>query len=77
MKTLAIFGRDVKVALRQFIMVWIILAPILLAFIVRIASPGIADHWRQKIATRIDWLCKNTGQTPPPVVAFHVKPENP
>lgn len=41
------------------------------------ASPGIADHWRQKIATRIDWLCKNTGQTPPPVVAFHVKPENP
>ena len=41
------------------------------------ASPGIADNWRQKIATRIDWLCKNTGQTPPPVVAFHVKPENP
>jgi hypothetical protein len=41
------------------------------------SQPGIADHWRQKIATRIDWLRKNTGQTPPPVVAFHVKPENP
>ena len=41
------------------------------------ASPGIADNWRQKIANRIDWLRKNTDLTPPPVVAFHVKPENP
>ena len=30
MKTLAIFGRDVRVALRQFIMVWIMAAPIAL-----------------------------------------------
>lgn len=43
MKTLAIFGRDVKVALRQFIMVWIVLAPILIAFIIHLVSPGIAD----------------------------------
>lgn len=41
------------------------------------ASPGMAENWKQKILTRIDWLRKNAGQTPPPVVAFHVKPENP
>lgn len=43
MKTLAIFGRDVKVALRQFIMVWIMAAPIVIAFIIHLVSPGIAD----------------------------------
>lgn len=41
------------------------------------AAPGIADHWRQKIANRLDWLRQHAGQTPPPVTAFHVKPENP
>ena len=41
------------------------------------ASPGMAENWKQKILTRIDWLRKNAGQTPPPVVAFHVKPETP
>lgn len=43
MKTLAIFGRDVKAALRQFIMLWVMLAPVVIAFIIHLASPGIAD----------------------------------
>lgn len=41
------------------------------------ASPGIAENWKQKIANRVDWLRNNSNQTPPSVVAFHVKPENP
>lgn len=41
------------------------------------ASPGMAENWKQKILNRIDWLRKNIDQAPPPVVAFHVKPENP
>lgn len=41
------------------------------------ATPGIADNWRTKIVNRLDWLRKHANQTPPPVTAFHVKPENP
>lgn len=41
------------------------------------AASGIAENWKQKIASRIDWLRKNADQTPPPVTTFHVKPENP
>lgn len=41
------------------------------------ATPGIAENWKQKITTRIDWLRKNPQATPPKPVAFHVKPENP
>lgn len=40
------------------------------------ASPGIAENWQLKIVARLDWLRKNQSETPPPVVAFHVKPEN-
>ena len=41
------------------------------------ATPGIADNWRQKIANRLVWLRKHADQAPPPVTAFHAKPENP
>lgn len=41
------------------------------------ASPGIAENWKQKILARVNWLRNNPDQTPPPPVAFHVKPENP
>lgn len=41
------------------------------------ASPGMADNWKQKIDKRIAWLRNNAAQTPPPVVGFHAKPENP
>ena len=36
----------------------------------------LADNWRTKIINRIDWLRKNTDQTPCQR-GFHVKPENP
>ncbi len=36
---------------------------------------GIADNWRQKILTRLDWLRKNPDQSPAPIEPFHVKPE--
>jgi MOSC domain-containing protein YiiM len=41
------------------------------------ATPGIAENWKQKITTRVDWLRKNPQATPQAPVAFHVKPENP
>ena len=41
------------------------------------ATPGIAENWKQKITTRLDWLRKNPQATPPQPVAFHVKPESP
>lgn len=40
------------------------------------ASPGVADNWRRKMVQRIEWLRKNGDQTPPPVVTFHVKPDD-
>jgi len=40
------------------------------------ATPGIARHWQQKIEQRLAWLRQNPEQTPAPVKAFHVKPEN-
>ncbi len=39
------------------------------------ASPGIAINWQQKIATRIAWLRKNQGKTPPAPPAFHANPD--
>jgi MOSC domain-containing protein YiiM len=41
------------------------------------ASPGIAENWKQKIVTRINWLRNNPDLTPPTPAAFHVKPEQP
>ena len=41
------------------------------------ATPGIAENWKHKITTRLDWLRKNPQATPPQPVAFHVKPESP
>ena len=41
------------------------------------AMPGIAENWRQKIVTRIEWLRQNPDKTPAPPPAFHVKPEQP
>ncbi len=41
------------------------------------AAPGIADHWRQKIIARANWLRNNPDQAAPPVKAFHVKPAQP
>ncbi len=41
------------------------------------ASPGIAENWKQKIVTRVNWLRLNPDQTPPAPAAFHVKPEQP
>jgi MOSC domain-containing protein YiiM len=38
------------------------------------ATPGIAEHWRQKIEKRAGWLRDNSGDAPPPTT-FHVKPE--
>ncbi|UCV07999.1 MOSC domain-containing protein [Dechloromonas denitrificans] len=38
------------------------------------ATPGIAEHWRQKIEQRARWLRDNSGSAPPPTT-FHVKPE--
>lgn len=42
-----------------------------------VASPGIAENWRQKIAHRLAWLHQHADQTPPPITTFHPKPENP
>src|SRR5574343_1172989 len=41
------------------------------------SSPGIADNWRQKILSRLEWLRKNASQSLPDVPTFHAKPENP
>uniref|UniRef100_Q47K36 MOSC protein n=1 Tax=Dechloromonas aromatica (strain RCB) TaxID=159087 RepID=Q47K36_DECAR len=41
------------------------------------ATPGIAENWKQKITTRLEWLRKNPQVLPPQSPAFHVKPENP
>lgn len=41
------------------------------------AAPGIADHWRQKIIARANWLRNNPDQAAPPIKAFHVKPAQP
>ena len=43
MKTIRIFLRDLKVSLRQFVTPWLVLMPILLAFIIGAATPGAAD----------------------------------
>ncbi|UCV03736.1 MOSC domain-containing protein [Dechloromonas denitrificans] len=46
-----------------------------LADLERLATtPGIAEHWRQKIEQRARWLRDNSGSAPPPTT-FHVKPE--
>lgn len=41
------------------------------------AAPGIADHWRQKIVSRAEWLRNNPEKAAPAVKTFHVKPEQP
>lgn len=41
------------------------------------ASPGVAANWQRKILDRLTWLRTHRDQTPPPVVAFHVKPDAP
>lgn len=41
------------------------------------ATPGIAQHWQQKIEQRLAWLRQNPEQAPAPLKAFHVKPEQP
>lgn len=41
------------------------------------ATPGIAENWKQKIMSRVEWLRKNPQVAPPQPSAFHVKPENP
>ena len=43
MKTLKIFLRDLKITFRQFIAVWIMFVPVVLAFIIGLATPGAAD----------------------------------
>lgn len=40
-------------------------------------SPGLADNWRQKILSRLDWLRQHANETLPAVTAFHTKPEKP
>ena len=39
------------------------------------ACPGIAAGWRDKVASRADWLAGASGVEVPPQPAFHVKPE--
>jgi MOSC domain-containing protein YiiM len=41
------------------------------------ATPGIANHWRQKIVQRADWLRRNPDQPAPAPTGFHVKPQQP
>ena len=43
MKTLRIFSRDLKCTFRQFIAIWIMFVPVVLAFIIGAATPGAAD----------------------------------
>ena len=43
MKTVRIFLRDVKMALRQFVTLWLVIVPVLLAAIIGAATPGVAD----------------------------------
>ena len=43
MKTIKIFFRDLKVSLRQFVTLWLIVVPVVLALVIRAATPGIAD----------------------------------
>src|SRR5574343_885462 len=38
------------------------------------AAPGIADHWKQKIVSRAQWLRDNPGSAAQAVKTFHVKP---
>ena len=38
-------------------------------------TPGIAENWKHKITTRLEWLRKNPQVSPPQAPAFHVKPE--
>ncbi|HML45464.1 MAG TPA: ABC transporter permease [Clostridia bacterium] len=45
MKTLKIFLRDLKINLREFVSLWIILIPIALAVLVQAATPGITDSF--------------------------------
>lgn len=45
MKTLKIFLRDLKINLREFLSLWIILIPIGLAAIINVATPGITDSF--------------------------------
>lgn len=45
MKTLKIFCRDLKINLREFLSLWIILIPIMLAAIINMATPGITDSF--------------------------------
>lgn len=62
MKILHVFRRDLKVSLRQFITVWIMLAPLVLALIIRLATPGILDTPLSlavldgEDSQRLDWL---------------------
>lgn len=62
MKILHVFRRDLKVSLRQFITVWIMLAPLVLALIIRLATPGILDTpltlavLNSEEKTRLEWL---------------------
>ena len=39
------------------------------------ATPGIAQHWQDKIVRRAAWLRANPDSAPPPVTTFHVKPD--
>lgn len=41
------------------------------------ATPGIANHWRQKIVQRADWLRRNPDRPAPAPTGFHVKPQQP
>lgn len=63
--------------LAEAMLLWQAHRPPLAAMERLLATPGIADNWRQKIANRVGWLHKHADQTPPPVTAYHAKPENP
>jgi ABC-type multidrug transport system permease subunit len=43
MKTIRIFLRDLKMVLRQFVTLWLIIVPVILAFIIGAATPGVTD----------------------------------
>ena len=45
MKQYRIFLRDLRLSLRSFISLWIILAPVLLAALLQLATPGITDSF--------------------------------
>lgn len=45
MKTLKIFLRDLKVNMRNFLSLWILLIPIVIASIINMATPGITDSF--------------------------------